>query len=84
MKRLPTKVTFHDNDIYAVHKSESGHHYEEPKEKDPQHDREPKEQNMRVFYKLNINDKVDLTNTPHKEEYTDKNYESVEDRETVV
>ena len=84
LKRLPPKATFPDNDIYAVHKNESEHHYEEPKEKDPQDDRELKEKNMKVFYKLNVNDKVDLANTPHEEEYADENYESVEDRETMV
>ena len=35
--------------------------------------------NMKVFYKINVKDSVDLTNTPHEEEYTDENYESVEE-----
>ena len=39
---------------------------------------------MRVFYKLNVKDNVDLTNTLQKEEYTDENYESVEEQETAV
>ena len=39
---------------------------------------------MRVFYKLNIKENIDLTNTPHEEEFTDENYESVEERETTV
>ena len=67
-----------------MHENESEHHYEEPKEKDPQDKRKPKEKNMRGFYKLNINEKVDLTDTPHEEEYSDENYEPVEDRETAV
>ena len=39
---------------------------------------------MRVFYKLSVKDNVDLTNTPHEEEYTDENYELVEEGETTV
>ena len=84
LKRSPPKVTFHDNDIYAVHEDESEHHYEEPKEKESQKEWETREKNMRVFYKLNVKDNSDLTNTPCEEEYTDENYKSVEERETVI
>ena len=66
LEEVTPKAAFCDNDIYAVHKKESEHHYEEPKEKDSQDEWEPKEKNMRVFYKLNVNDMVDLTNTPHE------------------
>ena len=64
--------------MYAVHTNNDEHHYEEPKEK------EPKEKNMRVFYKLNLKDNVDLSNIPYKEEYTDENCESIEEQETTV
>ena len=33
--------------------------------------------------KLNAKDNVDLTNTPHEEEYTDENYKSVEEWKPV-
>ena len=67
-----------------VHTSEDKHHYEKPKEKESQEEREPREKNMRVFYKLNVKDNVNLTNTPHEEEYMYENYESVEEQETAV
>ena len=75
---------FQNNDNYAVHTSEDEHHYEELEEKESQEEWEPREKNMRVFYKLNIKQNVYLTNTPHEEEFTDENYESVEELETTV
>ena len=36
------------------------------------------------FYKLNIKDNVNLSNAPHKEEYTDKNYEFIKEQETAM
>ena len=84
LKRSPPKAAFHNNDIYAVHTSEDAHHYEEPKEKESQEEREPREKNMRVFYKLNVKDNIDLANTPCEEEYMDDNYESVKEQETTV
>ena len=39
---------------------------------------------MRVFYKLNVKDNVNLTINSCEEEYTDGNYESVEERETTM
>ena len=62
-----------------VHTDESEHHYEEPKEKGSQEEQEPREKGMRVFYKLNVKDNVDLANTPHEKEYTDENYKLVEE-----
>ena len=65
LKRTPPKV------------DEGDHHYEEPKE--PQ---ESQETNMTVFYRLKINDESnDISNLPHKDEYNDDNYESVEERD---
>ena len=81
---MPPKAAFYDNDIYAVHVDENEHHYKEPKEKESQDEWEPRKKNMRVFYKLNIKDDIDVTTTPHEEEYTDENYESVEEWETTV
>ena len=84
LKRLPKKAAFQNNDIYAVHTSDDEHHFEEPKEKESQEEKEPKAKNMRVFYKLHIKDKVYLSNTPHEEEYMDENYESIEEWETAM
>ena len=84
LKRLPQKAAFQNNDIYAVHTSNDEHHYEEPKEKESQEEKEPKGKNTRVFYKLNVKDNVDLSNTPHEEEYMDENYQLIEEWETAV
>ena len=56
----------------------SKNHYEEPKEKEAQEEHGPKDKNMRVFYKLNVKENVDITSTPCEEEYDEQNYESVE------
>ena len=42
------------------------------------------EKKYEVFYKLNINENTDITSTPHKEEYDEQNYESVEEWETAL
>ena len=39
---------------------------------------------MRVFYKLNVDENADITSTPHKEEYNEQNYKSVEKWETAL
>ena len=79
LKKTPPKVAFQNNDIYIAQKDEDDHHYEEPKET-----QEPQEKNMRVFYRLKINDENnDISNLPHEDEYNDENYESVEERETT-
>ena len=83
-EEVTPKGCIHNNNIYAVHTSKDKHHNEEPKEKESQEEREPREKNMRVFYKLNVKDKVDLTNTPHEVEYMDEKYESIEEWETAV
>ena len=74
LKRLPLKAMFHNNDIYAKHTNDSEHHYQEPKDKVMQEEHGPKEKNMRVFYKLNVKDNIDITTTPDEEEYDDQNY----------
>ena len=63
---------------------ESEHQIEEPKEKESKEEWEPREKNMRVFYKLNVKDSLDFTNIACEEEYTDENYESIEEQETVM
>ena len=85
LKRSPPNIGFQNNDIYKLHTSDEEHHYEEPKEKEAcQEDKETKEKNMHIFYKLNIKDNVDLSNAPHEEKYTDENYESIDGWETAV
>ena len=70
LKRAPPKVAFRNNGIYMVQMDEDDHYYKKPKE--PQ---EPQEKNMRVFYRLKINDKnTDISNLPHEDEYNDNNY----------
>ena len=39
---------------------------------------------MQVFYKLNINDNVNVTSNSHEEEFSDQNYEVIEDMETAL
>ena len=85
LKKTPPKVGFQNNNIYVVHTSDEEHHYEEPKEKEEsQGMKELQEKNIYIFYKLKINDDVDLSNVPHEEEYTDEHYESIKEWETTV
>ena len=58
--------------------------YKEPQEKKMQEEQGPKEKNMRVFYKLNVTENVDVTSTPHEEVFDEQNYESVEEWETTL
>ena len=39
---------------------------------------------MRVFYKLNVKENVDITTTPCEEEYDDQNYELIKEHETAL
>ena len=66
LKRLPLKPMFHYNDIYVVHTEKNENYYEEHNEKESWEEWKPREKNMRVFYKLNVKDNVDLTNIPHE------------------
>ena len=34
--------------------------------------------------KLNVNDHTNITSTPHKEKFSNQNYEAIEDRETAL
>ena len=45
---------------------------------------EPQEGNVRVSYKLKVNEDPTLKNMPHEEDFDDDNYESIEEKETAV
>ena len=72
LKKQPPRVAFRNNDIYMVNDEES----------DPYE--EPQEQNVRVFYKLKVNEDPTLKNMPHEEDFDDDNYKSTEEKETAV
>ena len=46
--------------------------------------KEPKERNLRVMYKLKVSKDPASKNMPHKEEFDDDSYESIEEKETAV
>ena len=72
LKKQPPRIAFRNNDIYMVNDEES----------DPYE--EPKEQNVRVFYKLKVNEDPASKNIPHKEDFDDDNYKSIEEKEMTV
>ena len=85
LKRSPPKAAFNNHDIYAKNTGSDKNLYEEPQEnRAAEEEQEPKGKNMKIFYKLNINDNTNVTSTPHEEEYDDPNYEAIEDRETAL
>ena len=45
---------------------------------------EPQEWNVRVFYKLKVNEDPASKTMPYKEDFDDDNYESIEEKETAV
>ena len=67
LRRQPPRVAFRNNDIYVVEDED----YEEPRERQP-----------KVQYKLKIADNPAAQNMPHEEDYSDNNYESID--ETAV
>ena len=71
LKKQPPRVAFKNNDIYMVNGEES----------DPYE--EPQERNVRVFYKIKVNEDPTSKNMPHKENFDDDNYESIEEKETA-
>ena len=73
LKKQPPRAAFWNNDIYVVNNGEESNHYEEPQER-----------NVRVFYKLKVNENPASKNVPHEEEYNDNNYESIEEKETAA
>ena len=72
LKKQPPRVAFRNNDIYVVNGEES----------DPYE--EPQERNIRVFYKLKVNEDPASKNIPHQDEFDNDNYESIEEQETTV
>ena len=72
LKKQPPRVAFRNNDIYMVNGEES----------DPYE--EPQERNIRVFYKLKMNEDPASKNMPHEEEFDDDNYKSIEEKETAL
>ena len=66
LRRQPPRLAFKNNDIYMVN-NEEGNNYEELWERCP-----------KVQYKLIICNNPASKNMPHKEEYNDKNYESID------
>ena len=72
LKKQPPRVAFKNNDIYMINDEESNP-YEEPQER-----------NMRVLYKLKVNEDPTSKNIPHEEQFDDYNYEPIEEKETAV
>ena len=72
LKKQPPRVAFRNNDIYMVNGEDIDLY------------KEPQDRNLRVFYKLKVNKDPVSKNVPHKEEYDDDNYESIEEKETEV
>ena len=70
LRRQPPRVAFKNNDIYMVNNEEPSN-YEEPRERHP-----------KVQYKLRVRENPTAKNIPHKEEYNNNNYESID--ETAV
>ena len=70
LRRQTPRVAFKNNDIYMVNDEEPSN-YEEPMERHP-----------KVQYKLRVCKNPTAKNMPHKEEYDDNNYESID--ETTV
>ena len=67
LRRQPPRVAFRNNDIYVIDDEE----YEEPRERQP-----------KVQYKLKLCDNPAAQNMPHEEDYSNNNYESID--ETAV
>ena len=64
LRRQPPRVAFRNNDIYVVEDED----YKEPRERQP-----------KVQYKLKLADNLAAQNMPHEEDYSDNNYESIEE-----
>ena len=45
---------------------------------------EPRERNIRVLYKLKVNEDPASKNMTHEEEFDSNNYELIEEKETAV
>ena len=84
-EEVPPKAAFNNNDIYAKSTKNGENIYEEPQEsRTTEEEHEPKEKNMKVFYKLNVNYNTNITSTPHGEGFRNQHYEVIEDLETAL
>ena len=70
LRRQPPRVAFKNNDIYMVNDEEVDIY------------KEPRERHSKVLYKLKVCKDCTSKNMPHKEEFDDNNYESID--ETAV
>ena len=85
LKRSPPKAAFNNNDIYAKNMGNGENFYEESQEsRATEEEQEPKEKNMKIFYKLSVNNNTNITSTPHEEGFSDQNYEAIEDHKTAL
>ena len=85
LKSSLPKTAFNNNDIYAKNMENGENFYEKPQEsRATEEEQEPKEKNMKIFYKLNVNDNTNITSTPCEEEFSDQNYEVIEDHKTAL
>ena len=77
LKRSPPKAAFNNN-IYVKNTENSENFYEEPQEsRTTEEEHKPKEKNMKIFYKLNVNENTNVTSTPREEEFSNQNYEAI-------
>ena len=67
LRKQPPRVAFRNNDIYMVNSEES----------DPY--KELHKRNVRVFYKLKVNEDPVSKNMPHEEDFDNDNYKSMEE-----
>ena len=72
------KTAFNNNDIYVKSIDNGENFYEEPQDSKTNEEHESKENNMKIFYKLNVNDNPNIASTPHEEEFSNKYYEAIE------
>ena len=85
LKKSPPKAAFNNNDIYMKNTENGENFYKEPQEiRATEDEQEPKETNMKIFYKLNINENTKITSTPCEEEFSDQNYKVIEDCKTAL
>ena len=85
LKRSPPKSTFNNNDIYVKSTKDGENFYKEHQaSKTNKEEHESKENNMKIFYKLNVNDNTNIASTSHEEEFSNKYYEAIEDCKTAL
>ena len=84
-EEVPSQAAFNNNDIYAKDMENCENFYEEHQEsRATEEEQERKEKNLKIFYKLNVNNNTNIRSTPHEEEFSDQNYEVIEDCKTAL